>query len=111
MKLSEFRGKAVCLIFWTSTCIPCREIVKYEQSLANSFANKPFVLLGVNLGDDRTPLKKQIKEAGITFRSWWDAGGNLNATGPIARDSISASARQSTSSTPAALSATSSSAP
>ena len=75
MKLSDFRGKVVCLVFWTSSCTPCREIVNYEQSLASSFRGAPFILLGVNLGDDRDLLKRQIKEAGITFplvvgRSW-----------------------------------------
>jgi hypothetical protein len=46
--------------------------------------SETFILLGVILGDDRDLLKRQIKESEITFRSWWDAGGNLNATGPIA---------------------------
>jgi RNA polymerase sigma factor (sigma-70 family) len=84
MKLSDFRGKAVCLVFWTSSCTPCREIVGYETSLATSFPHEPLVLIGVNLGDDRDVLKNQIKAAGITFRSWWDARGNNHATGPIA---------------------------
>jgi len=84
MKLSDFRGKVVCLIFWSNACTPCREIVKYEQPLAKALRSEPLSLLGVNLGDDRDLLKRQIKESGITFRSWWDAGGNLNATGPIA---------------------------
>jgi len=84
MELSDFRGKVVCLVFWTSSCTPCREILTYEQSLTNSFRSAPFILLGVNLGDDRDLLKRQIKEAGITFRSWWDAPGNHNTPGPIA---------------------------
>ncbi len=84
MKLSNFRGRVVCLVFWSVTCTSCREIFTYEQSLASTIRSAPFVLLGVNLGDDRDRLKGQIKEAGITFRSWWDGGGNLNATGPIA---------------------------
>jgi peroxiredoxin/Tol biopolymer transport system component len=79
MNLGDFRGKVVCLIFWTSSCTPCREIVTYQQSLATAFRDGRFVLLGVNLGDDRDVLKRQIKEAGITFRSWWDAHGD-NAT-------------------------------
>ena len=84
MKLSDFRGKVVCLVFWTSSCTPCREIVKYEQALTNSFPGAPFILLGVNLGDDRDVLKRQIKEAGISFRSWWDALGKRSTSGPIA---------------------------
>jgi len=84
MKLSDFRDKVVCLIFWSNTCTPCREIVKYEQSLGKALRSGPLILLGVNLGDARDLLKRQVKESGITFGSWWDSGGNLNATGPIA---------------------------
>ena len=38
MTLSSFRGKVVCLIFWTNSCTSCREISAYEQSLASRFA-------------------------------------------------------------------------
>jgi hypothetical protein len=46
--------------------------------LGNALRSESFILFRVNLGDDRDLLKRQIKEAGITFRSWWDAGGNLH---------------------------------
>jgi peroxiredoxin len=84
LKLGDFRGKVVCLLFWTKTCTTCQDVVAYEHSLTNSLRNEPFALVGVNFGDDRGLLRKEVNDAGITFRSFWDSGGSLNAPGPIA---------------------------
>jgi hypothetical protein len=54
----------------------------HERSLVKRYANKPFVLLGVNSDNDREAIKKVVKDEKITWRSWWNGGG---PGGPIAR--------------------------
>lgn len=44
------------------------------------FADKPFVLLGVNSDEDREGLKKTLVEERLAWRSWWDDG---SINGPI----------------------------
>jgi peroxiredoxin len=51
-----------------------------EQSLAETFKDRPFVLLGIN-SDPQDKAKKAIEREKITWRSWWDGG---NSSGPIA---------------------------
>ena len=44
------------------------------------YAEKPFVLLGVNSDKDREALKKTLVDERLTWRSWWDEG---SIEGPI----------------------------
>ncbi len=48
MKLSESRGKVTLLVFWATWCGPCMQMVPHERALAERYAGKPFVLVGVN---------------------------------------------------------------
>ena len=52
LKLSDYRGKVIVLVFWASWCGPCMEQVPHEVALAKRLAGKPFTILGVNM--DRT---------------------------------------------------------
>jgi hypothetical protein len=52
----------------------------HERSLVKRFADKPFVLLGVNSDNDREAVKKVIAKERLTWRSWWDGG---STDGPI----------------------------
>ena len=52
----------------------------HERSLVRQFADKPFVLLGVNSDSDREELKGILEKEQITWRSWWDQG---RPDGPI----------------------------
>jgi thiol-disulfide isomerase/thioredoxin len=76
-KLSDYRGKVVVVSFWASWCKPCRDLIPHEQSLVQHYADKPFVLLGVNIDDNREAALKVITTHGISWRNW-RAGGEGN---------------------------------
>jgi hypothetical protein len=38
---------------------------------------KPFVLLGVNNDNDREAVRQVIAVKHLTWRSWWDGGGEI----------------------------------
>lgn len=49
----------------------------HERSLVQRLANRPFVLLGVDVGDDRDTVQRQERDGTITWRSCWDEPGAL----------------------------------
>jgi thiol-disulfide isomerase/thioredoxin len=71
MKLSEYRGKAVMLVFWATWCGPCMKMVPHERELARRFAGKPFAIVGINgdLGQEER-AKKAVQTEQITWRSF-----------------------------------------
>src|SRR6266481_4875378 len=52
----------------------------HERSLVKRLEGKPFVILGVNSDEDRDELKQDMKQEGITWRSFWNGG---STDGPI----------------------------
>ncbi len=81
MKLSDYRGKVVVLVFWGTWCGPCMRQVPREKALVERLKGRPFALLGINSDRDRDALKASQAEHGITWPSWWDGG---KPSGPIA---------------------------
>ena len=47
----------------------------HERSLVTEYADRPFALIGVNSDEDREELKKIVKAAPITWRSFWGGPG------------------------------------
>jgi thiol-disulfide isomerase/thioredoxin len=82
LKLSAYRGKVVVLAFWGSWCGPCMREVPHERELAERFKGKPFAVLGVDCGEDKTSALAAMKSAGITWPNWHDGG---PTEGPIAK--------------------------
>lgn len=82
MRLSDYRGRLVVIVFWGTWCGPCRGLIPHEKALVERFKDRPFALLGVNSDSDREKLQATMEKQGITWRSWWD-GGKIG--GPIAR--------------------------
>jgi thiol-disulfide isomerase/thioredoxin len=87
MKLSDSRGKVTLLVFWATWCRPCMAMVPHERALAERYAAKPFVIVGVNgdtLSDERVKatsaggkeiddtirVKAAIEKHRITWRSF-----------------------------------------
>jgi thiol-disulfide isomerase/thioredoxin len=86
MKLDDFRGKVTVVVFWGSWCGPCMALVPHEQKLSKRLQDKPFVLVGVNCGDDRNTARDTVSKREMTWKQWWDRGGTRDAPIQIAYD-------------------------
>ena len=69
MKLSDYRGRVVMLVFWGTWCGPCMGAIPMEKAIVDRLKDRPFVLLGINSDSDREKLKARMREEGITWRS------------------------------------------
>jgi RNA polymerase sigma factor (sigma-70 family) len=81
LKLSDYQGKVVVLIFCGHWCGPCRAMNPHKQELVKRHAGKPFALLEVNSDDDPGEWKRVMKKEGYAWRCWADGG----TEGPIAK--------------------------
>jgi peroxiredoxin len=72
MKLSDFRGKVVLLVFWFKSCGPCLADVPQHRALVERHKGKPFVILGINSDDDGEAARKVAAKEGMTWPSFWD---------------------------------------
>jgi thiol-disulfide isomerase/thioredoxin len=81
LKLSNYRGKVVLLVFWGSWCSPCLALVPHERELAERYKGHPFTLLGVDCKDTREIARNTIQKEKITWPNWHDGD---EAGGPIA---------------------------
>ncbi len=81
LKLSDYRGKVVVLVFWGTWCGPCMREIPHERELAERLKDKPFAVLGVNCDMDRQAAVNAIKSERITWPNWHDGAPD---DGPIA---------------------------
>jgi thiol-disulfide isomerase/thioredoxin len=81
LKLSDFRGKVVVLVFWGSWCGPCMREVPHERALAEKYKGRPFTLLGVNCNEKADVAKTTIEAEKMTWPQWYDGE---ESGGPIA---------------------------
>jgi RNA polymerase sigma factor (sigma-70 family) len=82
LKLSDYRGKVVVLVFWGTWCGPCMREVPRERELAERLKDKPFALLGVNCDQDKQAAATAIKSERMTWPNWHDGAAG---EGPIAK--------------------------
>ena len=50
-KLEDYRGKVVMLQFWATYCAPCIKEMPSMMRLKAKLADKPFIILAVNMGE------------------------------------------------------------
>ncbi|MEJ7638977.1 MAG: TlpA disulfide reductase family protein [Singulisphaera sp.] len=81
LKLSNYRGKVVVLVFWGSWCGPCMREMPHERELVKRLEGRPFALLGINCDRDQDAARKAMAEAKITWPNWYDGA---PGEGPIA---------------------------
>ncbi len=74
LKLSDFRGKVVAIVFWSSGCGPCLAAVPHERELLEKLKDKPFVILGVNTDEKVEAARKAVGDTKMTWPSWKDGG-------------------------------------
>lgn len=51
--LADYRGKVVLVNFWAGWCFPCLQEIPEMIRLAEILDEKPFVILAVNVGEER----------------------------------------------------------
>ena len=84
LKLEDYRGKVVVVVFWGSWCGPCMAKVPHERELVARLKDKPFALLGVSCGDTLELARETVKKHEMTWPSWYD--GDETRSGPIQTD-------------------------
>ena len=82
LKLSDYRGKVVVLVFWGTWCGPCMREVPHERELVERLKGKPFAVLGVNCDEDKQAAFKAIQTERITWPNWHDGA---PGEGPITK--------------------------
>jgi thiol-disulfide isomerase/thioredoxin len=82
LRLSDYRGKVVVVVFWGTWCGPCMALVPRERELVARLKGQPFALLGVDCQDDRETARKAMAREGMTWPSWYDGADD---PGPIAK--------------------------
>lgn len=65
--LDELRGKVVLVNFWASWCTPCLEEMPSIQRLGDALREKPFIVVGVNVGEAELRVKAIARRLGIAF--------------------------------------------
>lgn len=75
--LKDFRGKLVLLNFWATWCVPCREEMPSMERLYQRYKRQGFVILGVNVKDNKKSAISFLKELNITFPIALDAQGEV----------------------------------
>ena len=79
MKLSDYRGQVVTLLFWSALC-PVEQEAREFRRLVEQMDGKPFVLLGIHADDDTEKAKAAAEKYQMTWPSFQDA-----REGPISK--------------------------
>jgi thiol-disulfide isomerase/thioredoxin len=81
LRLSDFKGKVVMLVFWGTWCGPCMALVPRERELVARLKDQPFAFLGVDCKDDQGTARQAMAREKMTWPSWYDGAADR---GPIA---------------------------
>jgi peroxiredoxin len=75
-KLSDFSGKVVVLLFWSTAIDDYDRVLEIHRNLVKKMAGKPFVLIGVT-NDSIASLRALQADGIITWRNFVDTKGEL----------------------------------
>jgi thiol-disulfide isomerase/thioredoxin len=67
LDLKQLRGKVVLVNFWATWCPPCRKEMPSMNRLVERLAGQPFVILGVNAGEDADAIRTFLRQVPINF--------------------------------------------
>jgi thiol-disulfide isomerase/thioredoxin len=61
VRMKELRGKVVLVDFWASWCGPCREELPVLEKLSRQYAERGFVVVGVNIDKSGDVAREFLK--------------------------------------------------
>jgi len=65
--LDEFAGKVLLVNFWASWCTPCTEEIPSIRRLAEAMHDKPFAVIGVNVGEAERRVQATVRRLEIDY--------------------------------------------
>jgi len=77
-KLSDYRGQVVLLDYWATWCGYCVRMFPQERALIGRMTGRPFVMLGVDVKDDRESAVQMARSGQVTWRNWFDPAGCIS---------------------------------
>lgn len=77
--LDEFTGKVMLVTFWASWCSPCIQEMPSIQRLAEAMTDRPFAVVGVNVGEGERRAQAAALRLGIGFPILLDKDGTTFA--------------------------------
>ncbi|MDG3002163.1 TlpA family protein disulfide reductase [Paludisphaera mucosa] len=72
LRLSDYRGKVVVIVFWASWCGPCMAMLPHERELVARHKDRPFALIGVSVDRTREDARAVVEREKPTWPSWFD---------------------------------------
>ncbi len=57
VELSSLLGRVVLINFWATWCPPCVEELPTMQALKESFSDRPFEVLAINMAEDKNDIE------------------------------------------------------
>ena len=72
VRLSELRGQVVLINFWASWCSPCRQELPLLNKIYTQYRSAGFVLLAVNVDDNRKEADAMLKRLDLRFPTLFD---------------------------------------
>ena len=78
MKLSDYKGKVVVLLFWSTAGGDVEQLIRISKELVGHYRDKPFALLGVN-SDPAATLRQLVAAGVVAWPNISDPMGSLAA--------------------------------
>jgi cytochrome c biogenesis protein CcmG/thiol:disulfide interchange protein DsbE len=73
--LSDFKGRAIVLNFWQSTCDPCNTEAPFLQKTWTQLQSRSLVFIGIDVMDTAHGARAFMRKYGITYLNVADANG------------------------------------
>ena len=84
VRLSELQGNVVLLNVWATWCGPCKKELPIVQKMYDTYSDRNFVVVSVNVDADRRRVAPFLKQFNISLPVYYAApedAGPLTATG------------------------------
>jgi thiol-disulfide isomerase/thioredoxin len=75
VRLEQLRGRVVLVNFWAVWCPPCRKEMPSMARLVKKMGDRPFTILGVNVGESPEDIRAFLKQVPVNFPILLDAEG------------------------------------
>jgi peroxiredoxin len=68
VRLEQFKGKVVFLVFWGTWCAPCREELPELDKLYTNYRKQGFEVIGVSVNASRSDVTKFLQKIPVGFQ-------------------------------------------